>query len=204
MPHTSAKFWPKDNVVWIEHLVGWFAEAANALAFAQLVAAFVTAAATFALWRVTRVLAVETKTLAAMTSNPFVVGSFEPSVADGGAFDVVLRNTGNATAFDIELKFSPPLPHPLDEDENATETVFKVSLLGPGQSLPLLGVQAVQAPDTKFKVSVSWSASPTSSNRTPLTYETRIFSGITCGWSTKGLHQIAEELEKLRKQLPKQ
>lgn len=185
--------------MWVEHLIGWFAEAANALAIAQLVAAFVTAAATFALWRVTRVLAVETKTLAAMTSNPFVVGSFEPSVADSGAFDVVLRNTGNATAFDIKLKFSPPLPHPLDEDENATETVFEVSLLGPGQSLPLLGVQAIEAPDTKFKVSVSWSALPTNSNRTPLTYETKIFPGITRGWNTRGLHQVAQELEKLRK-----
>ena len=53
--------------MWIENVVAWFTNAANALVFAQLVAAFVTAIATIALWRVTRVLAVETKTLAAMT-----------------------------------------------------------------------------------------------------------------------------------------
>lgn len=55
--------------MWVDSAVAWLAEAANALAAAQLFAALVTAAATFALWRVTRVLSVETKTLAAMTSR---------------------------------------------------------------------------------------------------------------------------------------
>jgi len=81
--------------VWIENVVAWFTVGANILTVAQLVAAFVTAIATIALWRVTRVLADETKTLAAMTSRPFVVSSFESSEADPTAIDVVFRNTGN-------------------------------------------------------------------------------------------------------------
>lgn len=93
--------------MWFENLLKWFAVADNALSFAQLVAAFVTALATFALWRVTRVLAVETKTLAAMTSRPFVVCSLESSGASAIALNLTLRNTGNATAFDVKLELSP-------------------------------------------------------------------------------------------------
>lgn len=93
--------------MWFENLLKWFAEAENALSFAQLVAAFVTAIATFALWRVTYVLAVETKTLAAMTSRPFVVCGIESSLADTTALNLALRNTGNATAFDVKAKISP-------------------------------------------------------------------------------------------------
>lgn len=77
-----------------EGIVEWFLHAANLLAFSQLIAAAVTAWATFALWRVTRVLAVETKTLAAMTSRPFVVCSLESSGASAVALNLTLRNTG--------------------------------------------------------------------------------------------------------------
>ena len=91
-------------------IVEWFSQGANALAFSQLVAAGVTAIATIALWRVTRVLAVETKVLAKMTSQPFVVSSFESSGADPTALNLTLRNTGNATAFDVKFRITPAPP----------------------------------------------------------------------------------------------
>ena len=128
--------------MWIENLVGSFAVSANALALAQLVAAFVTAIATIALWRVTRVLVGETKTLAAMTLRPFVVCSAESSPVSAISFNLVLRNTGNATAFDVKLQLSPPLANP-DGSPLADETMTKweISLLPPGQGGFKLQVQ---------------------------------------------------------------
>lgn len=189
--------------MWIENAVAWFAVAANTLAFAQLLAAFVTAIATFALWRVTRVLAVETKTLAAMTSHPFVVGTFEPSAADSAAFDVVLRNTGNGTAFNIKLSFTPAIPTSHENEEGKEETSFDVSVLNPGQGLPLLGVMYRDAPETNFKVSVSWSSTPSNKVREQIDYLTQVYTGISRGWNVKGTNEIAKELENIRKHLEK-
>ena len=54
-----------------------------------------------------------------------------------------------------------------------------------------------------FDAAVSWAAMPGASIRESLSYSFEPKDGFRGGWNTKGLHQIAEELEKLRKQLPK-
>jgi hypothetical protein len=147
--------------VWIESVVAWFTEAANALIFAQLVAAFVTAIATIALWRVTRVLAVETKTLAAMTSKPFVVSSFESSGADPTAINLTLRNSGNATAFDVKFRIVPAPPKANGQPaDNPQQSTFDISLLPAGQVLPLQGVMGRDVSDASFEIWVSWTSLP--------------------------------------------
>ncbi|MCC5967757.1 MAG: hypothetical protein JJU24_16670 [Natronohydrobacter sp.] len=186
--------------MWFENIVGWFAEAANALAFAQLVAAFVTALATFALWRVTRVLAVETKTLAAMTSRPFVVCHLESSGASAIALNLTLRNTGNATAFDVKLQLSPALEKPDGSPPDVDDlTSWEISLLPPGQALTTQGVMGPKVYGQVFSATVSWAALPGASVRESLSYSFEPKDGFRGGWNTKGLHQIAEELEKLRR-----
>lgn len=186
--------------MWIESAVTWFTNAANALVFAQLVAAFVTAVATIALWRVTRVLAVETKTLAASSSRAFVVSSFESSGADPTALNITLRNTGNATAFDVKLNISPALPrYDGQKSEEETQTVFEISLLPPGVVLPFQGVMSRDVPDGFFEIQVSWSQMPGDKNRQQIAYKTEPKDGFRGGWNTKGLHQVAQEIEKLRK-----
>lgn len=191
--------------MWIESVVGWFAKPENALAFSQLAAAAVTAIATIALWRVTRVLAVETKTLAAMTSRPFVVGSLESSGASASALNMTLRNTGNATAFDVKLELSPALSKPNGSPpDDPNKTTWEISLLPPGQVLTTQGVMSTEVHGTIFAATVSWAAMPGASIRDSLSYSFEPKDGFRGGWNTKGLHHIAEELEKLRKQLPKQ
>jgi hypothetical protein len=189
--------------VWFENTVAWLFEATNAFTIAQLLAMIVTAFATIALWRVTKVLAVETKTLAAMTSHPFVVGAFEPSAAKSGAFDVVLRNTGNSAAFDIKVAFTPALPNIPQQVEESDETSFEVSILNPGQRLPLCGVMYRDAPETNFKISVSWSSKPSSKEREQINYETHISTAIFLGWNVNGTHEIANELKIIREHLLK-
>jgi len=186
----------------VHNVVAWFTEAANALVFAQLVAAFVTAIATIALWRVTRVLAVETKTLAAMTSRPFVVCSAESSPVSANSFNLVLRNTGNATAFDVKLQLSPPIANP-DGSPLADETITKweISLLPPGQALTKYAGFGPDIHDKTYTANVSWASLPGASVRESLSYKFEAKDGFQGGVITKGPHHIAEEIEKLRKQL---
>lgn len=190
--------------MWFQNAVAWFTEAANALVFAQLVAAFVTAIATIALWRVTRVLAVETKTLAAMTSRPFVVCSLESSPASAIALNLTLRNTGNATAFDVKLELSPALEKPDGSPpDDPTKTTWEISLLPPNQALTTQGVMGPSVYAKVFSANISWAALPGASVRETLAYKFEPKDGFRGGFASKGLHHIAEEVEKIRKQLPK-
>lgn len=189
--------------MWFQNAVAWFTDAANSLAFAQLLAAFVTALATIALWRVTKVLAVETKTLAAMTSRPFVVCSLESSGASAIALNLTLRNTGNATAFDVKLELSPALTKPDGTANDDPQTAWEISLLPPGQALTTQGVMGPEVHDQTYSATVSWAALPGAVVRESLSYSFAAKDGFRGGWNTKGPHQIAEELEKIRKQLEK-
>jgi len=56
--------------------------------------------------------------------------------------------------------------------------------------------------DESFDVIVSWSDYPRSSKREELAYSMTVNDGFKGGWGVKGQHQIAEELEKIRKLLP--
>jgi hypothetical protein len=163
-------------------VISWLIAPDNALAIAQVFAAFVTAAATFALWRVTRILAAETADLAAMTSKPFVVGALEASGASPIALNLVLRNTGNAAAFDIQLKLEPALPDFNGYvDPSKTETTKELSLLPPSQALPLQGVMGRDINEVVYSVTVSWAKRPKESDRETLTYSIRAADGFSGG-----------------------
>ncbi len=189
--------------MWFQTVVAWFNVAANSLAFAQLVAAFVTALATIALWRVTKVLAIETRTLAAMTARPFIVCSLESSGASAIALNLTLRNTGNATAFDVKLELSPALTKPDGTTNDDPQTTWDISLLPPGQALSAQGVMGPDVHDKTYSATISWAAMPGASVRETLSYSFAAKDGFRGGWNTKGPHHIAEELEKIRKQLAK-
>ena len=187
-----------------ENAIGWFFSPNNALAFAQLITAAVTAIATIALWRVTRVLAVETAVLAKMTSRPFVVCALESSASTPTAMNLILRNTGNATAFDIILQLSPGLQK---FNQSATEieavSIRKLSLLAPGQSMQIQGVLSTEVYDKKFDAEVSWANLPGALMRENVSYSFEPKDGFRGGWGVKGIHHVAEELKKIREQLNK-
>jgi hypothetical protein len=187
-----------------DNVFAWFSIGENLLATAQVIAAIVTAIATFALWRVTRVLAVETSALAKMTSRPFVVCGIESSLADPTALNLVIQNTGNATAFDIVANITPPLPQPNGQpSKDKTKTTLGVSYLPPGQVLPRKGVMSRDIPDVTFKVEISWALFPDSIEREIISYNIDAGDGFHGGWHEKGMHQMVQELEKIRKLLPK-
>lgn len=104
----------------------------------SFLATLLTAIATIALVWFTGVLAKETRVLAARTSQPFVICTLESSEASKTAFNQVIRNTGNAAAFNIEIKIDPKLPKLNGGGEHPN--LRTVSLLPPGRSLELTAV----------------------------------------------------------------
>jgi len=180
----------------------WVAVAQVILTVFTLVATGFIAWATFGLRRATDVLAEETKTLAKMTARPFVVCALEESGAHPVTCNVTLRNTGNATAFDIKLKVSPALPE-FDGSlpDNETLTIYNASHLPPGQALPIKPQLKKYVHGKVFGVTISWATMPAGPLCQPLSYETKLTGA---GVTVKGLHDIAGELKIIRQQMPKQ
>lgn len=104
----------------------------------------------------------------------------------------------------MKPELSPALEEPNGappDDPNGTQ--WEISRLPPGQALSRQGVMSTKVYGKVFDAAVSWAAMPGASIRESLSYSFEPKDGFRGGWNTKGLHQIAEELEKLRKQLPK-
>lgn len=180
----------------------WFSNTDNTLAVAQVFAALITALATLALWRVTRVLAVETAALAKMTSRPFVVGSLESSGAASNALNLVLKNSGNATAFDVNFALSPALPNAYgSKADDKQVTKYTISLIPPGQELHVAGVMGQDVYDKVYFTIISWGSFPNATDRETLTYTFKPTDGYRAGFITKGEHHIADELEKIRRHI---
>ncbi len=74
-----------------------------------LLGTIATAVATFFLWRVTLVLARETARMAEASAQPHVVVTLRPNRWSPRHFDLLIDNTGNATAYDVKVSFNPSL-----------------------------------------------------------------------------------------------
>lgn len=140
-----------------------------------------------------------------MTAQPFIVCALESSQAAATALDLVIRNTGNATAFDVRLELTPALPHyDGDEDEGVEHSVIVVSLIPPGNALPRRGVLSPDVYDKVYNVNISWATSPGGKARETLSYKLGAEDGFRGGWGAKGIHHVAQELEKIRNQIAKE
>jgi len=137
------------------------------VSLASMIGALVTAGATIMLWRVTNVLAAETRRLAAATSQPQVVVTIEPNPWSMIHADLVVANTGNATAFEIVIAFDPPLNLDHEGTSGPTEPPFRqISALRPSQSLTSWVGKMYSMLESRHTVSVSWKRSPTSAPET--------------------------------------
>ena len=127
-------------------------------------AALLTAVATFFLWRVTRLLADETKRMVDASVQPHVVVTLEPNSWAAFYFDINIANTGNAPAYDIEIGFNPPLVN-AEHRKNKGIPFSKVSVLKNGHSLNSSLCKYEQIKDQVYSVSISWSKQPGSTER---------------------------------------
>lgn len=165
----------------------------------SVVGAGVTAFATILLWRVTRTLAVETKRMADASAQPHVVATIEPNQWSMLHADLQVQNTGNATAYEVELAFNPPLAEVTAHAEKALP-LQSLSVLKPGQGLASYLSEFPPLIDKRFTVTASWKRSPSAKARESHTYvlDLSTLKGVSRLGASNPLIQIAEQVKKAR------
>ena len=167
--------------------------------YGTLLASIVTAIATFFLWRVTGILAVETRRMAD-AGRPQIVANLLPNQWSTIHLDINVENTGNATAFDIEVGFDPPLENGQAREDGHVIPFQKISILKPGQALSSYLSDVSDYLEKSFTVTISWGLQPHSSARERLTYTLNMtdFSGVSFLGTRDPTVQIAEQVKKIR------
>lgn len=165
---------------------------------AQTWSMVVSAAATIALGFFTWVLARETKRLSRATAQAHIVATLEPNHWSLMHVDLIVTNTGNAAAHDVEVSFSPEFEK--DGHKDKGRPLRHISVLKPGQSLSSYVGEYNFFHGKAFQVSTSWKHHPGERKRQSLSYE--LSMGDYDGYGHLGAHspliQIAEQLKKLR------
>ncbi|MAM37258.1 MAG: hypothetical protein CL949_01840 [Erythrobacter sp.] len=167
--------------------------------YGTLLASIVTAVATFFLWRVTGLLASET-TRMADAGRPQIVANITPNQWSVIHLDISVENTGNATAFDIEVAFDPPLVNGEARGEEVAVPFQKISILKPGQALNSYLSEVGDYLEKQFAVTISWKTHPLHQKRETLSYTLNMadFRGVSYLGSRDPLVQVAQEVKHLR------
>lgn len=177
----------------------------DAIAVVSAIGAAVTAGATIMLWRVTSVLARETKRLSEATSQPQVVVTIESNRWSFIHADLVIANTGNATAFDVKISFEPALPLNHEGTGGPHEAPFQaISALRPSQQLSSWVGRMHDLIELRFTVSISWRKSPTAEVES-YTYVLNMadYQNMRRLGSGDPLVQIADQIKKVQEDFHK-
>jgi hypothetical protein len=168
--------------------------------YVNLAAIIVTAIATAILGWFTAVLARETRRMVDATSQPHIVATIEPNVWSMMHADLKVDNTGNATAYDIEVSFDPPLPRePSRGGENPTP-LTQISVLKPGKGVSSYLIEFGPILQNTYTVSIGWKRDPAKADRQFNRYSLsmRDFDGVSHLGASNPLTQIATEVKKIR------
>lgn len=170
--------------------------------YASLLAALVTAVATIFLWKVTAVLAVHTKRMADASAQPHVVATLGPGRWSINHFDLKVENTGNATAYKIEVRFDPPLPD-TRKHQPSKVPLQSISVLKPGQGMHSFLTDYATVEGQSFSVEVSWQRHPSQDDRESISYVLHMshLEGISHLGGDDPLIRIAQDLRKLQEDL---
>lgn len=128
----------------------------TAIQIGGLLGTIVTAIATFFLWRVTKLLAIETERMAKATAQPHIVATLDPNRWSMRHFDINVSNTGNATAYDIHISFDPPLENGEARTGVQEIPLRKISVLKPGQGMSSYLCEFNLLQEKRFTVTISW------------------------------------------------
>jgi hypothetical protein len=148
---------------------------------------------------VTRILAIETKRMADVAAHPQVVANIVPNQWSTIHFDINVTNTGNATAYDIEVRFDPPLTSG-EARESQPIPFQKISVLKPGQSMTSYLSGVGDYLEKSFEVAVTWKLSPGAAVSDGLTYTLNMadYQGVSYLGVRDPLVQLAEQVKNLR------
>jgi len=145
-------------------------------------------------------LAVETKRMADVAAQPQIVASIIPNQWSTIHLDINVENTGNATAFEIEVSFDPPLENGEARAEDVPIPLQKISVLKPGQALKSYLSGIGEYLEKNFHVTVSWKLHPADEGRQDLKYTLNMsdFKGVGYLGARDPIVQVAEQVKKLR------
>lgn len=165
-----------------------------------LAATIATAISTFFLWRVTKVLAVETKRMADASAQPQIVASIVPNQWAINHTDFVVENTGNASAFDIDIVFDPPLPRDGENSSGRFVPFQSISLIKPGQVMSSHLTETENVMNIVYRVTIRWKRNPESDEQECLSYTLNMadYEGMARLGAASPAIQIAEQVKKIR------
>lgn len=165
---------------------------------ATVAATVVTAIATGVLAWFTFLMAKATEQSSEEFSRARVVANLEPCPRAVTLINIVVVNTGKATAFDISVEFTPPLPLLHDEGPGAQVPLRGISVLLPSQRLESLLAYYNQLAGQTYKVSVSWKDSPSSLSRSSLQYTIDMKHYDSMSPEPDPLSELADQVKKIR------
>lgn len=168
------------------------------IAICGAIGTIVTAVATFFLWRVTKTLAQETTRMAEAAAQPHVVATLTPNRWSIRHFDIHVDNTGNATAYDVLVSFTPPLENGEARESGIEVPLKKISVLKPGQGLCSYLSEFAKLDGKTYQVDISWKRNASSKQRETNTYTLSLadHNGIS-QLGNDPLVQIAEHVKKV-------
>lgn len=172
------------------------------IAIGGVIGTFVTGIATIFLWRVTKILAHETRRMVQASSQPHVVATLDSNCWAINYFDLKVDNTGNATAYDIEVAFDPPLKTDISQANQQKAPLKRISVLKPNQGISSSLSHYGNLQGEKYTVHISWRRTPQDLQREENIYTIDMDDkeGIS-QLGSEPLVQVAKSIEKIEKSL---
>ncbi|MGH1476844.1 hypothetical protein [Yersinia proxima] len=128
-------------------------------------AAIVTAIATYFLWRVTNVLAIETKRMSDASSQPHIVTTFDSNIWSMRHFDINIENTGNATAYNISVDIKKEsINSDNSELVDFPSKIKRIDVLKPGTKISSYQCEYDELRNSILHLSIMWNKIPNSNN----------------------------------------
>lgn len=161
--------------------------------------------ATIVLCFVTFLLYLATRKMAEASSQPFIVATIELNQWDPMFCDLVISNTGNASAFDIKIKMIPDTRADFLTGEQSTKPIpmNNISTLPPGKEMrsgfskigEVMGVEKTRG------IVITWKRNPRQKKPDLLTYDYYFPSGIMPVGGGSPEVKIANQLQKIQEHL---
>lgn len=174
----------------------------SVMTLATVAATAVTAVATGVLAWFTWNMASATRRMAEATRAPAVTVTLEPSRWSTMHLDLLIENSGNSAAYDVNITFDVPLQRNGDGKEVATP---RIPLLRPGYPIRNFIGEFNHFTGRQHKVTVSWLNAPQRSSRTEVSYsiDLSMFEGVHILGSGDPDIILAQEVKKLREAVAK-
>ena len=167
------------------------------LAILQIVVAAVTACATIGLVYVTVVLARATKAMAKASSTAMVTALMEPNVWSLQHCDLVVHNSGNGPAYNVEIMITPEIVQ-TDVREGRSLPLQDIGIIRPGQQMRSYLTEVSSVLDQDFKVTIRWKESPSAEQWEAISYDYFVPKDMSQLGASSPAVQIAEQIKKLR------